>query len=80
MIYTLCWEEGGFVRDIRVNRKQKISETIAILIDGGLLIHNLSNREIRVFSERKGEYIDLNESYEKEDIFNGDILYIRKAV
>ncbi|MBD5474811.1 MAG: hypothetical protein HDR17_02330 [Lachnospiraceae bacterium] len=77
MIYTLCWEEGGFVRDIRVNRKQKIFETIAILIDGGLLMHNLSNRGIRIFSIRKGEYIDLNESYEKEDIFNGDILYIK---
>ena len=65
------------MRDISVNRKQKISETIAILIDGGAVARKLSNQPARVFSMRKGEYIDYNESYEREDIFNGDILYIK---
>ncbi len=65
------------MRDISVNRKQKISETIAILIDGGALARKLSNQTARVFSMRKGEYIDFYESYEREEIFNGDILYIK---
>ncbi len=65
------------MRDISVNREQKISETIAILIDGGALARKPDHQAVRVFSMRKGEYINFNESYENEEIFNGDILYIK---
>lgn len=77
MIYTLCWEEIDFMKDIKVNREQKILETVIILIDGGILPRGINDREIRIFSKRKGEYIDVNASYVQADIFNGDILYIR---
>ncbi len=77
MIYTLCWEEIDFMKDIKVNREQKILETVIILIDGGILPRGINDREIHIFSKRKGEYIDVNTSYVQADIFNGDILYIR---
>ncbi len=77
MIYTLCWQENNFMRDIKVNRAQKIAETILVLQDGGILPCNLKVGEIRIFSKRKGEYINKNASYEQEEIFQGDILYIR---
>lgn len=77
MIYTLCWEEGSFARDIKVNRAQKIVETIMVLKDGGILSSDLDIGKIGVFSKRKGKYINKNASYEQEEIFQGDILYIR---
>lgn len=77
MIYTLCWEENNFMRDIKVNRAQKIAETITVLKDGSILPPDLDIEKIRIFSKRKGEYINRNASYEQEEIFQGDILYIR---
>ena len=77
MIYTLCWEEEEFTKDIKVNREQKLFETILILINGGILPRNYDVKSKRIFSKRKGEYIDVNTSYEQENIYNGDILYIR---
>ncbi|MDO4304365.1 MAG: hypothetical protein Q4D94_10655 [Bacillota bacterium] len=77
MIYTLCWEENNFVRDIKVNRAQKIAETITVLKDGSILPPDLDIEKIRIFSKRKGEYINKKASYEQEEIFQGDILYIR---
>lgn len=77
MIYTLCWEEGSFARDIKVNRAQKIAETIMVLKDGGILPSDLDVGKIGIFSKRKGKYINKNASYEQEEIFQGDILYIR---
>lgn len=77
MIYTLCWEENNFMRDIKVNRAQKIAETITVLKDGSILPPDLDIEKIRIFSKRKGEYINKNASYEQEEIFQGDILYIR---
>lgn len=77
MIYTLCMEEDGFVMDIKVNREQKIIETILVLQDGRVLPSNIDIEKVRIFSGRKGEYIDKNANYVQEDIFQGDILYIR---
>ncbi len=77
MIYTLCWEENNFMKDIKVNRAQKIVETILVLQDGNILPCDLEVGKIRIFSKRKGEYINKNASYEQEKIFQGDILYIR---
>lgn len=77
MIFTLCWEDKEFSIDIKVNREQKVSETLLILADGGILPMDFEIEKMRLFSKRKGEYIDINLSYEQGDIFNGDILYIR---
>jgi len=77
MIYTLCWEENNFVRDIKVNRAQKIAETITVLKDGSILPPDLDIEKIRIFSKRKGEYINKKASNEQEEIFQGDILNIR---
>lgn len=77
MIFTLCWKDKKFNADIKVNREQKVSETLLILLDGGILPMDFKIEKMRLFSERKGEYINMNLSYEQGDIFNGDILYIR---
>lgn len=78
MIYTLCWEKMGFAEDIRVNREQKLSETMLILSDGAVMPVDIDFENNHLFSERKGEKIDWNLSYEQADLFNGDILYIRE--
>lgn len=77
MIYTLCMEESGFMRDIKVNREQKIAETILVLQDGKVLPSDIDIGKVRIFSGRKGEYVDKEANYVQEDIFQGDILYIR---
>lgn len=77
MIFTLCMEEDGFMKDIKVNREQKIVETILVLQDGKVLPQDIDIEKVRIFSGRKGEYIDKNANYVQEDIFQGDILYIR---
>lgn len=77
MIFTLCMEEDGFMKDIKVNREQKIVETILVLQDGKVLPPDIDIKKVRIFSGRKGEYIDKNANYVQEDIFQGDILYIR---
>lgn len=77
MIYTLRWEEQEFIKDIKVNRAQKICDTILILQDGGVLPNEAGKEKIRIFSKRKGEYINTEQSYEQADIFQGDILFIR---
>ncbi len=77
MIFTLCMEEDGFMKDIKVNREQKIVETILVLQDGKVLPPDIDIEKVRIFSGRKGEYIDKNANYVQEDIFQGDILYIR---
>ena len=65
------------MKDIKVNREQKIIETILVLQDGRVLPSNIDIEKVRIFSGRKGEYIDKNANYVQEDIFQGDILYIR---
>lgn len=77
MIYTLCFEEIELKLDIKVNREQRISETMMILHDGGILPLTFDFEKKRIFSKRKDEYIDAALSYEEAEIFNGDILYIR---
>lgn len=77
MIFTLCMEEDGFMMDIKVNREQKIVETILVLQDGKVLPSDIDIDKVRIFSGRKGEYIDKYANYVQEDIFQGDILYIR---
>lgn len=77
MIFTLYWESKEFMRDIKVSREQRISETLFILLDGGILPMDFNIEKMHLFSKRKGEYINTELTYEQEDIFNGDILYIR---
>lgn len=77
MIYTLCFEEIELKLDIKVNREQKISETIMILHDGGVLPAAVNFEKTQIFSKRKDEYIDAALSYEEAEIFNGDILYVK---
>lgn len=77
MIYTLCWDSKNLKIDIKVNREQKIADTMLILFDGGVLGADFNIENRRIFSKRKDEYIDTALSYEKAKIFNGDVLYIR---
>lgn len=77
MIYTLCCKSKGLRLDIKVNRDQKILETMLILYDGGVLPVNVENEKLRIFSDRNEEWVDFGLSYRQAEIFNGDILYIR---
>lgn len=77
MIYTLCMEENDLVVDIKVNREQKIIDTFLVLQDGNVLPSDIDFEKVQIFSGRKGEYIDGYASYAHEDIFQGDILYIK---
>lgn len=77
MIYTLCWDSKNLKIDIKVNREQKIADTMLILFDGGVLPTDFNTENRRIFSKRKNEYIDTGLSYENAKIFNGDVLYIR---
>ncbi len=76
MIYTLCIDGETWMKDIKVNPEQKIKETIQILIDGNVLPKISANADITLFSERKGEFIDMEKSYIETQIFQGDILQI----
>lgn len=76
MIITLCQEKNHFCRDIKVNREQKIMETLFIMFDGGIISERVDPSINRIFSTRQNEYIDMEKTYEQENIFNGDILSI----
>lgn len=76
MIITLSQENKQFKADIKVNREQKISDTLLILEDGGVLPGHRT-RECCIFSERLEEYIDIQLTYQQAGVYNGDILYIR---
>lgn len=77
MIYTLCWENKGFGTDIKVNREQKIADTLQILWNGGVLPAEFLPKTHRLFSGRKEGYVNTNLNYEEAEIYNGDILYIQ---
>ena len=76
MIITLRQEKSNFCRDIKVNREQKITDTLWILHSGGILLEAIDFKNNRIYSKRLGEYIDVNNTYEQANIFNGDILSI----
>ncbi len=60
--------------DIKINEKQKISNTIAVLEDAGLLKCN--GRIPKVRSKRNRKRIDMNSTYQESNVFNGDILVL----
>ena len=76
MIITLSQESKQFRVDLKVNREQKISDTLLILKDGGILPEQIEVSENRICSERLDEYIDVQMTYQQAGIYNGDILYI----
>ena len=77
MIYTLCWESKEFGTDIKVNREQKIEDTLQILWNGGILPAEFRSETHQIFSGRKEVYINTDLNYEEAEIYNGDILYIQ---
>lgn len=77
MIYTLCWESKEFRKDIKVNREQKIEDTLQILWNGGVLPAEFRPETHQLFSGRKKVSINPDLNYEEAEIYNGDILYIR---
>lgn len=76
MIITLRQNTKKNEMDIKVNREQRIMDTLLILIDGGILQvqSNLENNSI--YSERLDKKIDVKMTYEQAEIYNGDILYL----
>lgn len=76
MIYTLCWQSKEWEIDIKVNREQRIGDTMLILLDGGILPMGIQKEKNHIFSKRKHQNINMDLSYEEAEIYNGDILYI----
>lgn len=60
--------------DIRVNSRQKISNTIEVLQDAGMLKSEKQISAIR--SKRSKRRIDINSSYQDSKIYNGDTLLL----
>lgn len=74
MDITISYQE--FQKDIKVNRKQKIEQTISVLKDNGII--NLpENENYMAFSERNKTRISKHLTYEQACIYTGDILWIR---
>ncbi len=76
MIITLRQDKNNFCIDIKVNREQKIEDTLLIMHEGGILQETINLSKNRMYSNRLGKYIDINSTYEQANIFNGDILSI----
>lgn len=62
--------------DVKVNRRQKIEDTMYILGNGGIIELCSEEGGYTVRSERNGEQINPKMSFKKANIFNGDILYL----
>lgn len=77
MIVTLHLDETYWERDIKVNREQKIRETLWILVDAGVLPTDTLQKMKTVFSERQGICIDPEQTYQQAEVYQGDILHIR---
>lgn len=59
--------------DIQINSQQKIKDTLKILKDAGIM-SEIQLESIKVKSVRKRMYINIEKSYEEEQINSGDRL------
>jgi len=66
---------GNEKKDIQVNSKQTIEDTIKIL-QQAQFIDEKEKEQLRIKSLRRGVYIEKSNNYEEEYIFSGDILII----
>ena len=76
MIITLRQNTEKNGMDIKVNREQRIMDTLLILIDGRILQGQSELENNTIYSERLDEKIDVKMTYEQAEIYNGDILYL----
>ncbi len=76
MIITLRQNTKKNGMDIKVNREQRIMDTLLILIDGGILQEQSDLENNTIYSERLDKKIDVKMTYEQAEIYNGDILYL----
>lgn len=72
MDITIQDNRAGICLDIRVNREQKIQDTLRILQEGELIPGRDTARQI--YSHRLKRTIDLELTYAQAGIYNGDIL------
>lgn len=76
MIITLRQNTKKNEMDIKVNREQRIMDTLLILIDGGILQEQSDLENNTIYSERLDKKIDVKMTYEQAEVYNGDILYL----
>ena len=76
MIITLKQNTKKNEMDIKVNREQRIMDTLLILIDGGILQEQSDLENNTIYSERLDKKIDVKMTYEQAEVYNGDILYL----
>ncbi len=70
---TFMSEKYSFQKDIMVNSRQSIGETIQILTEAGY-ITQLPGKGYRVRSLRTQQFVLSEKSYEQSGIYYGDIL------
>lgn len=73
MDITISYE--GILGDFKVNRKQKIEDTITVISEGTLFFEG-KKEKYTIFSKRRGERINRHLTYEQAEIYAGDILFV----
>lgn len=72
---TFIGKQGNI--DLSVDNRQKIIDTLGILVESGDVISVADIDRIRyVKSQRKNKYVPVLFSYQEANIFSGDILVI----
>lgn len=68
--------EIGMEMNIRIDERQKMIETLQVLIENGKIAPVGSIQ--KVYSQRKQRYVNVLLTYEQAQIYNGDRLSIKK--
>lgn len=68
--------EIGMEMNIRIDERQKMIETLQVLIENGKIAPIGSIQ--KVYSQRKQRYVNVRLTYEQAQIYNGDRLIIKK--
>lgn len=76
MTLTICIESNKREFNIQVNRKQKIQDTIEVLIENNIINEISDINNIQLKSVRNATYINELLSYEQENIYTGDKIII----
>lgn len=75
MMIEITIREKTKEMNIAVNDKQLVRECMRILIENHVVACTNPN-DIRIYSERKQEYIHPEQSFREAGIYNGDVLHL----
>lgn len=67
--------EMGMQMNIRIDERQKIIETLHVLEENGKIVPSPGLQKI--YSQRRGRYVNVLLTYEQAEIYSGDRLIIK---